>query len=109
MPTDLQTLIEELALRPADADHGPCHRQVAAVAAQFGWPVPSYATVYDVVRAIDPAMHTLAAEGVKRYREVFELVYRREAAAPNEIWQADHTQLDLWVVTPSGKPARPPM
>ena len=26
---------------------------------------------------------------------------------PNEIWQADHTQLDLWVVTPSGSPARP--
>ena len=21
---------------------------------------------------------------------------------PNEIWQANHTQLDLWVVTPAG-------
>jgi putative transposase len=31
----------------------------------------------------------------------------REASRPNEIWQADHTQLDLWVITPSGQPARP--
>jgi RNA polymerase-binding transcription factor DksA len=31
-------------------------------------------------------------------------VHRREAAKPNEIWQADHTQLDLWVITPSGRP-----
>jgi transposase InsO family protein len=46
-------------------------------------------------------------EGSKRYAEVFELIYRRQAARPNEIWQADHTLLDLWVVTPSGKPGRP--
>src|SRR5262249_22076100 len=71
------------------------------------WPVPGYAAVYDVVQSIDPAMATLAHEGSKRYREVFDLVYRREAAKPNEIWQADHTLLDLWVVTPSGQPDRP--
>jgi hypothetical protein len=32
---------------------------------------------------------------------------RREAGKPNEIWQADHTLLDLWAVTPSGESARP--
>jgi putative transposase len=52
-------------------------------------------------------MATLAHEGSKRYREVFDLVHRREAAKPNQIWQADHTLLDLWVLTPSGKPGRP--
>src|SRR5258708_675867 len=55
----------------------------------------------------DPALRTLAVEGSKRYAEVFELIYRRQAPRPNEIWQADHTLLDLWVVTPSGKPGRP--
>jgi putative transposase len=69
--------------------------------------VPSYATVYAVIRGIDPAMRTLALDGEKRYRELFDLVHRREAAGPNEIWQADHTQLDLWVIDPAGKPARP--
>jgi len=46
-------------------------------------------------------------EGDKRYAEVFELVYRRQAGRPNEIWQADHTELDLWVLTPAGQTARP--
>ena len=53
--------------------------------------MPGYAAVYDVVRSMDPAMATLAHEGSKRYREVFDLVHRREAAKPNEIWQANHT------------------
>jgi putative transposase len=82
-------------------------RRAAEAARQLGWPVPGYAAVYDVVRCLDPAMVTLAVEGAKRYKEVFDLVHRREAGRPNEIWQADHTLLDLWVVTPSGKPARP--
>jgi transposase InsO family protein len=52
-------------------------------------------------------MAMLAHEGSKRYKEVFDLVHRREAAKPNETWQADHTLLDLWVLTPSGRPGRP--
>lgn len=107
MPPDHQLLIEGLALRRPPPTIATVHRQAAEVARKQGWPVPGYAAVYDIVRSIDPAMATLAYEGAKRYREVFDLVYRREAARPNEIWQADHTLLDLWVVTPSGRPARP--
>ncbi len=107
MPPELQLLIEGLALRRPPPTIATVHRQAAEVAREQGWPVPGYAAVYDVVRSIDPAMATLAHEGAKRYREVFHLVHRREAARPNEIWQADHTLLDLWVVTPSGRPARP--
>lgn len=82
------------------------HRKVTDVAQEQGWPMPSYAAVYDVVKGIDPAMTVLAHEGSKRYKEVFDLVYRREAGTPNEIWQADHAVLDLWMVTPSGKQGR---
>jgi len=60
-----------------------------------------------IVRALDPAMTTLAHDGDKRYRETFDLIHRREAEGPNNIWQADHTELDLWVIDPSGLPARP--
>jgi putative transposase len=63
--------------------------------------------VYAIVAGLDPGLVTLAHEGTKRYEEVFDLVYRRQATAPNDIWQADHTELDLWVIAPSGKPARP--
>src|SRR4051794_262544 len=34
-------------------------------------------------------------------------IYRREASRPNEIWQADHTPLDIWIVDDRGQPARP--
>jgi putative transposase len=107
MPPELQLLIEGLALRSPPPTAATVQRQVAGVAREQVRPVPGYAAVYDVVPSIDPAMVTLAYEGAKRYREVFDLVHRREAARPNEIWQADHTLLDLWVVTPSGRPGRP--
>jgi putative transposase len=107
MPPELQLLIEGLALRRPPPTIATVHRQAAQVARAQGWPVPGYAAVYDVVTSIDPAMATLAHEGSKRYREVFDLVHRREAAKPNEIWQADHTLLDLWVLTrQAGRPGR---
>ncbi len=106
-PEELRLLVEGLALRCPRPTVAHVHRQAVTVAAEQGWPAPSYGTVYAIVSGIDPAMHTLALEGAHRYRERFDLVFRRSATSPNEIWQADHTELDLWVVTPSGKPARP--
>jgi putative transposase len=106
-PTALVALVEGLALRRPAPTAAQVHHQVAAVAAGQGWPVPAYGTVYAIIRGIDPAMCMLAHEGTKRFREVYELVHRRTADRPNDIWQADHTQLDPWVVTPSAKPARP--
>ena len=107
LPEEMVTFIEGLALRRPPMSAASIHRQVLALAGERDWPAPSYATVYGIVAAIDPAMAMLALEGTKRYEEVYELVHRRQAAGPNEIWQADHTELDLWVLTPSGQPARP--
>lgn len=106
-PEPLRLLVEGLALRTPVPSAAQVHRQVTAVAEQEGWPVPSYSSVYAIIRGIDPALRTLAVEGTRRYTEVFELVHRRQADHPNEIWQADHTQLDQWVVTPAGNTARP--
>lgn len=52
-------------------------------------------------------MLTLAHQGSNAYGDRFELVHRREAAGPNAIWQADHTLLDIYLVRPDGKPAKP--
>ncbi len=106
-PEPLRLLVEGLALRTPVPSAAHVHRQVTAVAEREGWPVPSYSFVYAIICGIDPALRTLAVEGDKRYAEVFELVYRRQAGRSNEIWQADHTQLDLWVITPAGQPTRP--
>ena len=83
------------------------HRQVCAVALQHGWPIPTYQSVYRVVKHLDPALLTLTHEGTKAYHTTFDLLYSRNAGTPNEMWQADHTLLELWVQHDSGAPARP--
>jgi len=59
------------------------------------------------VKHLDPGLLTLAHAGTKAYRTTFDLLYRREAEKPNDIWQADHTLLALWVQQASGAPSRP--
>ena len=68
---------------------------------------PSYATVHAIIRAIDPALMVLAHECAKSCAHGFELLHRREATRPNEIWQADHTQLDILVLDEAGAVVRP--
>ena len=104
---ELKPVIEGFALRKPPPTVAFVHRQVCEVARQHGWPVPTYQSVYRVVKHLDPALLTLAHAGTKAYRTTFDLLYRREAEGPNDIWQADHTLLDLWVQQDSGPPARP--
>jgi putative transposase len=106
-PRPLHLLIEGLALRRPPPTAAAIHRQVTAIAQQQGWPVPSYSSVYALIQQLDPALVTLAHEGTTVYQDTFDLLYRREASQPNEIWQADHTPLDLWVRDDAGRPARP--
>ena len=68
---------------------------------------PGYHTIYNVIRAIPDDLKTLALDGEKAYREAYDLVHRREAERPNQIWQADHTQLDLWAKRDDGQAERP--
>jgi len=99
--------IERLALTRPRPSLATLHRLTAGEAQQQGYPTPSYSTVRQIVLALDPALVTLALEGPTSYRDRHELVLRRRADRPNEIWQADHTQLDILVVGSDGKPDRP--
>ncbi len=107
IPIELQQLIESLALQKSRPSAAAIHRQLIPVANENRWSIPSYDTVYETVRAIDKALLTLAHEGTYSYRQQYDLLYRREASAANEIWQADHTCLDIWLVTETKKTARP--
>ena len=62
-PRELQLLIEGLVLKRPPPAIATIHRDITAVAHERGWPVPSYATVHDVVRHLDPALVVLAHEG----------------------------------------------
>ena len=106
-PAELVAFVEGLALRRPRSTMAHIHRQAVRVAGERDWPAPSYGTVRSIVVALDPGLMALAHDGPAGYRDHFELVFRREAAAANAIWQADHTQLDVMILDQQGRPARP--
>ena len=106
-PPELVMLIEGLALRRPRSSTAHIHRQAVRLAGERGWPAPGYGTVWSIVAALDPGLVALAHDGPAAYRDQFELVFRREAAAANAIWQADHTELDVMILDHAGRPVRP--
>src|SRR5712691_11166638 len=107
LPPELTQTIEGLALRKPPPPVALVHRQVCDVARRNGWPVPNDKRVYRVIKHLDPALVTLAHDGSKTSRTTYDLLYRRDADKPNDIWKADHTLLDIWVRHASGPPVRP--
>ncbi len=107
LSADLTALIEGLALRKPRPSVTALYREVTKIAAEREIAAPSYATVHAIVRGLDPALTTLAHEGVAAFRNRYELIHRHRAESPNALWQADHTPLDILIVDESGKPARP--
>lgn len=104
---DMQALIEGMLLTKPAPSIAALRRNLAKVCEKESWPLPSYGVIYDIARNLDPALITLALQGVKAYKDSYDLVYRREADRPNEFWQADHTQLDCLIADSSGKPRKP--
>lgn len=68
-PEELRLLIEGQALRRPGPSAAHVHRVLVDVAAEQGWPVPSYATVYAVIRGIAPAMRTLSLDSLTKDAE----------------------------------------
>ena len=104
---ELCRFAEGLALQRPPFGPGAIYREVCRVARDKGQDPPGYHTVYNVIRAIPEDLKTLGVDGEKAYRDAYDLVHRREAERPNQIWQADHTQLDLWAKRDDGQAARP--
>jgi len=103
----LRQLIEGLALRKPRMPTATIHREVVDAARKLGQEPPSYKVVRAVVGELEPALLTLAHEGSKAYSDSFDLVHRHEATAPNAIWQADHTELDILIKDGDGTARRP--
>jgi len=107
LPAELVVLIEGMGLKKPRASAATIHRRIRTVATAQGWRVPSYSTVYAILAKLDPALVTLAHRGAAAFRDRYELIHRHRAAAPNALWQADHTLLDLFILDEAGKPVRP--
>ncbi|MDH3603385.1 MAG: helix-turn-helix domain-containing protein, partial [Candidatus Tectomicrobia bacterium] len=107
LTSTLQQLVEGLALQTPPLSVAVIHRKVCELAQQHDMKPPSYGLVYDIVRQLPPALTTLAHQGSKAYNQRFDLLYRREAEAPNEIWQADHYLMDILLLRDDQTPAKP--
>ena len=103
----LRQAIEGLALQKPRRSAAAIHRQAVTIAERLGESPPSYGFVYALIRGLDPALLTLAHEGTKAYADAFDLVHRHEATGPNAVWQADHTELDIWLKDGRGQPGKP--
>jgi putative transposase len=94
---EVVSLIQGLYLRTPPVPITTIYRMVRDICSKNGWEIPSYQVVRRVVLEIPATMKTLAHEGAKAYKQAFGLLHRFEADRPNEIWQADHTPLDIKV------------
>lgn len=103
---ELVEMIQGLALTRPRPSAATITRKAAALAAERGWAAPAYSTVREIVAAIDPHLLSLAHEGPTGFRDRHELVHRRQADRPNQVWQADHTELDVLVGWVSRWPRR---
>ena len=108
VPPDMAQRIEALALQTPPLSVAAIHRQVATLAAAQGTPVPmlSHGLQHHPAHRARPA-DVSACTAVRPIIETFDLLYRREADAPNAIWQADHTLLDMLLTDEQGHARKP--
>lgn len=104
---ELQKIVEGLALQTPRRSIANIHREMARISEMRHWTLPSYSTIKRIVQNINPQLVTLAHEGSKAYSEEFDLIYRHQAGAPNEVWQSDHSLLPIFVLNEQGKLVKP--
>jgi putative transposase len=104
---EMKTLVEGLALQKPPLSIAAIHRKVIDVAKKNNWHIPVYQTVYSIVKSLPKALTTLALEGNKEYKDKYDLLYPRKSTHSNEIWQADHSLMDIYLIDDKGKARRP--
>ncbi len=104
---ELFQLTQALALQQPAMTVAAIFRKIKIIAEGQSCKPPIYGTIYNIVKNMDPALLTLAHEGGKAYLQKYELIYRRECNKPNEIWQIDHSLLDIYLLDGKGKECKP--
>lgn len=104
---EVQEEIKNLILSHKRNSVTSIHRKICEMCKKKNWKQPSYFQVYTISKSLSSGLKKLAYEGKKEYQNTHDLIHRREANYPNEIWQADHTPLDIIVLNEKGKPERP--
>ena len=104
---DLLDCAQGLALQNPKMSIATIHRHLKVVAENTNQQLPSYHRIYRTIASIAQDILTLAHQGERCYEETFDLLYSHEAEHANQVWQADHTLLDIYLLNHQGKPQRP--
>ena len=99
--------IEGLYLKSPHLSFATIYRQVQKHLVGKNIPCPKYRTLCTLLNKLPKAMITLAHKGSKEYSQQFDLLCIREANNPNEIWQADHCKLDIFLLNQKEEAQRP--
>lgn len=85
----------------------PIHRKIANYCIENNFDKPSYKQVYSIIKTMPKSVIAFSHQGEKYYQNKYDLIQIRESSRPNEIWQADHTSLDIYILDQKGNINRP--
>lgn len=100
---ELQEVIEGLFLKTPKPTVTWVWEQVVEACTKNRVKAPSYSLVAEVCRQLDRRLKVLAHDSEEAYEKEFDQILRRQAKRPNEMWQADHKELDIWATDEFGK------
>lgn len=104
---ELAEVVKALALQKPQLSIATIHWKIGELAKNQGKIKPSYRVIYDVIKEIEPALLSLAHEGSTAYRDKYEIVFLRQSAYANQMWQADHSPLDIYLLNDKDEPQKP--
>lgn len=100
---ELQEVIEGLYLKTPKPTIHWVQEQLAEPCQRDGIRVPSYTVIGEICRKLDRRLRVLAHDSEAAYEQEFDRIIRRQAKRPNEMWQADHKEFDIWVFNEAGR------
>ena len=104
---NLQQTIEGTYLSHQNFSYASIYRLIVEYCQQKNIQAPSYRFVCRVIHNLPNDVKVLAGQGDKVYKQKFDLLYRRNASRPNEIWQADHVLLNMPILNAKNQLQKP--
>lgn len=106
VPMDLAEVIKAHLIALPHLSCRTVQRMVARICGKQSWPVPTYWKIYRIKKSLPVDLLTLSKDSAE-YRRLFDMIHRFEASCPNEIWQADHNFMDIFVWDDQGQALKP--
>jgi putative transposase len=104
--SELEELIKAHLIALPNLSCTSIQRLIARICVKKSWIEPTYWHVYRIQKSIPVDLLTLSKDSAE-YRRLYEMIHRFEASCPNEIWQADHNFMDIFIWDEQGQALKP--